>query len=211
MSSELKYALFDIDGTVLNSADVWHSISKKFLLSKGIEEPDDLRDLFASMQAMQIVSYLKNKYQLDDSVQDIIEYYNLNIHDYYEHEAKLKENIIDILEGLTKQGYKIYVVSSANKQMISQTLERLKVNQYFIDVFASNDLRATKDEKVFYDNIITKLNANIDDFILFADTQESALAAKASGLKVLGIYDEKVRGDIRKIVDRYINEWEDLL
>ena len=52
-----KGAIFDLDGTLLDSMGVWDQVDIDFLSKRGIDVPDDYMTKVAAMQFRQIAEY----------------------------------------------------------------------------------------------------------------------------------------------------------
>ena len=57
VSNQGKGAIFDLDGTLLDSMGVWDQVDVDFLAKRGFEVPDDYMQKVAAMQFRQIAEY----------------------------------------------------------------------------------------------------------------------------------------------------------
>lgn len=207
----MKIALFDVDGTILNSMGAWENVGRRFLNEKGIETSKDFNNVLYPMTSMQAASYLKNHYQLNDSIQEILEAFHKDLHDYYIYDVQLKDGIIEVLDAFRTAQYSLYIATSSTRELVSQSFERLQIHDYFSGIFTSDELRIPKSQTDFYKTISLKLETDPQDIVVFEDNPDAAKAAKALGMKVVGIYDKHCRGNLEEEVDTYITNWEDLL
>ena len=53
----MQYAIFDMDGTLIDSMPAWSRLGGDYLRSKGVTPPDDLRDKVASMTMLECGEY----------------------------------------------------------------------------------------------------------------------------------------------------------
>ncbi|MFQ9872929.1 MAG: hypothetical protein ACLRVT_08085, partial [Oscillospiraceae bacterium] len=51
------YAIFDMDGTLVDSMPAWRRLAPDFLLSQGIEPPQNLRKIMEPMTMLQSAEY----------------------------------------------------------------------------------------------------------------------------------------------------------
>lgn len=207
----MKVALFDVDGTILNSMGAWENLGRQFLKTKGIDTSKNINNILYPMTSLEAASYLKNHYQLNDSIQEILESFHKDLYNYYANEVQLKDGIIDILEGLKNNGYKLFIASSSTKELITKSFERLNIKKYFNEIFTYDNLRIPKSDEAFYVTISRKIKAEPTDIIVFEDNTLAAKAAKKSGMTVVGIYDKHTRGNLEENVHKYVEKWEDLL
>lgn len=207
----MKIALFDVDGTILNSMGAWENVGRTYLKTKGIQVGKELNDILYSMTILQGASYLKNTYKLEDSTQEIMEAFNKDLNNYYTNCVELKDDIESILEGLHEHGYKLYITTSSTRELVNTSFKRLNIDKYFSGMFTCDSFRLSKSDSLFYKKILLLLKAKPEDVIVFEDNRKAAMAAKSVGLKIVGIYDKHARGNLEEIVDIYINTWKDLL
>ena len=61
----MKAAIFDVDGTLLDSMSVWEDIGERYLASQNITAEKNLRAALRTMSLEQGAAWMKEKYQLD--------------------------------------------------------------------------------------------------------------------------------------------------
>ena len=68
MLKDIEAAIFDLDGTLIDSMWVWEQIDIDYLASKGIPLPSNLKDEIGHLSFEQTAVYFKSKFNLDDSL-----------------------------------------------------------------------------------------------------------------------------------------------
>ena len=120
----MKIALFDVDGTILNSMGAWDNLGRRFLRDRGIDTGRSINNDLFPLTSLQSASYLKNHYHLSESIQEILEAFHKDLHDYYVNDVQLKDGIIDVLEAFKKQGYHLYVTTTVTRELVNQSFKR---------------------------------------------------------------------------------------
>ena len=207
----MKIALFDVDGTILNSMGAWDNLGRRFLRDRGIDTGRSINNDLFPLTSLQSASYLKNHYHLSESIQEILEAFHKDLHDYYVNDVQLKDGIIDVLEAFKKQGYHLYVTTTVTRELVNQSFKRLNIDHYFDGIYTCDGLGILKNDPAFYKIISNKLNENPQNIIVFEDNLEAVHHAKKLGMKVVGIYDKHSRENLEDQVDTYITNWEELL
>ena len=64
----IKGAIFDMDGTLLDSMPVWEHASERYLARKGIVAEKNLSEILFSMSMREGATYVKEKYGLTEAV-----------------------------------------------------------------------------------------------------------------------------------------------
>ena len=80
----IEGAIFDVDGTILDSMPMWDNIGRIYLQQKGIEAEPNLNRVMFTMTMPEAADYLKQKYALPRSPEEIITEINGMIQKFYE-------------------------------------------------------------------------------------------------------------------------------
>ena len=73
---ERKGAIFDLDGTLLDSMWVWGSVDERFLGSRGFEVPEDYQRTIAAMSFRETAEYTIGRFRLKETAEEIIREWN---------------------------------------------------------------------------------------------------------------------------------------
>ena len=87
--SEITGAIFDVDGTLLNSMKVWEGLAERYLMSKGITPEEGLSQKLKTCTVSQAADYYRTNYGLDLSTDRIISETNDIIREFYENQAEM--------------------------------------------------------------------------------------------------------------------------
>ena len=69
----LQSAIFDMDGTLLDSMHIWNSLASDLLRSMGVEPAPDLGDRLMLMTFRDGAALCKEEYHLSETVEEIME------------------------------------------------------------------------------------------------------------------------------------------
>lgn len=101
MKTELiQGAIFDMDGTLLDSMPVWEHASERYLQNKGIEVREKLSEILFSMSMQKGAEYVKENYHLTESTDEIVTGVNNIVYTAYEKEVQPKEGVREFLDKL---------------------------------------------------------------------------------------------------------------
>ena len=79
MFTNIKGAIFDLDGTLVDSMWIWEQIDIDYLNEKGYEMPQNLKDEINHLSFQETAVYFKNRFHLDDSLDEIMNAWLINI------------------------------------------------------------------------------------------------------------------------------------
>ena len=91
---KIKAAIFDFDGTLVNSMYVWEKVDRDFLSARGIEVTEEYTDNVRSMVFETAASYTKSKYKLQESTDEIMNIWLEMARNEYAKNVRAKENSI---------------------------------------------------------------------------------------------------------------------
>jgi len=95
--SSFNGAIFGLDGTVLDSMDVWERIDIAFLEKRGFTVPEDYVVKICSMSFAEAAVYTADLFSLTEKPEDIINEWNNMAIDEYSHRVGMKPFVLDYL------------------------------------------------------------------------------------------------------------------
>ncbi len=207
----IKGAIFDVDGTLLNSMCIWENVGEKFLRSIGIEAEKNLRDKVKEFSLYQTACYFKSEYGVELSTDEIMNGINKLIEDFYLNTAELKDGVADFLKELKENNVKMCVATATEKYLVESALKRCGVLDYFSEIFTCNIVGHGKDEPIIYREATKHLNVDKKDIIIFEDAFYAIKTAKADGFTVAAVYDsaESNKNEVKAISDFYFTDFSD--
>ena len=206
---EIKGAIFDLDGTILNSMYIWDEIGMRYLLKLGIEPDAEFKKSFKTLSLRQAAEYYRKYFNIDISMEEIIDGVNKMVESFYFEEVLKKENVENVLELLKNNGVKMCVATATDKYLVEKALERNGILRYFTDIHTCATVNAGKDEAKIYDVAREMLGTPIENTLVFEDALYAIKTAKNAGYKVVGIEDVSAsedREEIKEICDIYVKD-----
>lgn len=212
--TKFKGAIFDLDGTLFDSVGIWKDVDRAFFERRGIEMPDDYQECIKDMHFKTMAIYTKERFNLPDDINDIMDEWCNLCYEEYENKIGLKDGVWEYLKLLKNMGIPI-AFATANTTELSEVC--LKSNNIF-DLFDAHaylhETTSDKCEPDVYLLACERLGLTPDECIVFEDILPGIKGAKKGGFTVCGVYDKFSRKDedeIRKIADYYIKSFEELL
>ena len=204
------YLLFDLDGTLVNTDDiyieVWNEILNKYKINcnkiffnhfiKGKNDSYFLKYILSNINEEEIIKISKLKDELF-----IKKLKNKNI---------LLDGVIEFLDD--NKDNKIAIVTSCNKTAAEYILKITNINKYVDLLITSQDCEKHKPNPEPYLNAIKKLNADINKTIIFEDSYSGYLSAKHSNVKNICLIENKEScTDILNSNEFKINNYNNLI
>jgi len=209
---KFKGAIFDLDGTLLDSMPFWENLGSEYMKAKGINPPKNIDEILKPMSLNQSAQYLKEEYHISGSEDEIIDEILGMIEDHYFLKVPLKAGVLPFLERLHKENVRMCIATATDHELAKAALERLDVLQYFDFIFTCYDAGVGKNTPEFFLKVLELLNTPKGETVVFEDALHAIKSAKAAGLFVVAVYDKsscEEQEEIKAIADIYLDSFED--
>ncbi len=217
MISGYKAAIFDMDGTILDSMYYWRLSSLEYILAHKLPLNDELLSgIFKRGAGMTVkMSYeLAGKSTYEKDLPEISKKLVGYVHSHYQSDVHPKPYAIAFLEKLKSEGVRCCVATATDKKYASEALKVHGMDKYFEFIFDESDAGCNKSHIRFFEKVVEKLGCDKADCVMFEDAVYSIKTAKKFGMRVVGIEDSyTVEGPeaVKSLVDQYIVDYSELL
>lgn len=182
----MNYSIFDVDGTILDSMEVWNTLASQYVQSLGKVPEKNLDEIVSDMSLEQSATYLKNHYKINKQEERIISEILNFISDFYEYEVNLMPGFKEFISHYDS----INVIgTSCDEELVKIALNRLGVLNYFEDIITCSKVNKSKDDSDFYLAYAQALKQRPEDIVVFEDADYCIDVARKVGFKVIKIKD----------------------
>ncbi len=204
-------AIFDVDGTLLDSMSVWDTIGEDYLRSIGYAPRENLNETFQTMSLRQAARYYQTEYGVTLSIGEIVDGVNGRLADFYHNRAQLKPGAGEFVRELSRRGVKLCVATATDRPLVEAALARCGVLGYFEDILTCTAVGAGKDEPLIYREALERVGGNRSGVVVFEDALYAARTAKRDGFPVAAVYDshEKRQDELKTLADIYLTDFSD--
>lgn len=213
LTNNIKAAIFDMDGTIIDSMWVWDIIDVNYLGKRNIKLPHDLRSDIEHLSFLEAAEYFKRRFNLPDSLQEIMDEWNEMAYNEYKSNVTLKPGAKDYLLKLKALGIKLGLATSNCKLLLETVLKKHGIYDLFDVITTTDEVTRGKSFPDVYLLTAEKLNVEPSQCVVFEDILPAVLGAKAAGMKVVGVHDpysENQKEHIIREADKYIVEYSEL-
>lgn len=207
-------AIFDLDGTLVDSMGVWTDIDERFFRRRGLRLTPDYTAAVGAMDFREAADYTIRRYGLPDAPEDLIEEWTGMVEDEYEHNIGLKPFVREYLAFLAGRGVKMAVATASPPELYEPVLKRNGVHGCFQAFASVGEVEHGKGSPDIYLLAAKRLGAEPGDCIVFEDVLRGIRGAKAAGMTAVGVYDSHADAERESIVaeaDFYIGSFSRLL
>lgn len=209
----LQSAIFDMDGTLLDSMFIWDDLGPGMLRAQGITPEEGLTEKLKVLTLRQGAAYCKERYALPQSVEEIVSLIEGRVEKFYKEEVQAKPGVEKFLSLLKMEGVWMYVATATDRHLAEAALRCAGIDGYFRGILTCQEVGQGKDSPEIFERCMRRLRSNKKDTVIFEDALHAIETAKAAGFRVCGVYDDSAREDqeaIRRIADYYITSFEEM-
>ena len=211
----LQSAIFDMDGTLLDSMPTWRELGPTFLREADIEATPEQLHALRTMTDHEVIPYLREVCGLQKSPEEIMNEIIRRMEDFYSTQVRPKPGLEKFLSILKMEGVWMYVATATHRRLTEKALKTAGIDHYFRGIVTSADAGNHKSESAdIYEMAMRRLQSNKRDTVVFEDALHAIRTAKAAGFRVAGVYEataEQDQPEIQRLCDYYIRSYEELV
>jgi HAD superfamily hydrolase (TIGR01509 family) len=208
-----KGYIFDLDGTLLDSNNVWHEVDVDFFANRGITFKDDWFDEIAHMSFYEVAKHTIKKFGFSDTPEQLVAEWRDMVLDAYKTRLKMKPNAAEFLKRIHANGARIALATCGIFDLYRAALQNHGVYQFFDTLCGAQDAGEGKHTPEIFLNAARRLGLKPQDCVVFEDNIVAIRTAKAAGFRVCGIYDERFSyhwEEIKSTADWAIKDYAEL-
>ncbi len=209
----LQSAIFDMDGTLLDSMGMWRTLGSVLAQNHGAVPPPDLDRRVASLGLWEGTAYCKNICGLPGTVEELVSEIWGQIEEFYQHQVQPKPGLIKFLSLLKMEGVWMYVATATDRPLAETALKTAGIDGFFRGMITSQEAGQSKREgPEIYERALRRLRSNKKDTVVFEDALHALRTAKAAGFRTAAVYDasEPDQEEMRRLSDYYIRSYEEM-
>ena len=217
MLENIKAVIFDLDGTLVDSMWMWKSIDVEYLGRKGIAVPEDIQAFQEELEGMgftETAVFFKNRFQIEDSLEEIKKTWIFMAEEKYCNEVPLKAGVREFLEELRNRNIRIGISSSNSRELIQVVLKAHGIAEYFDCITTCCDVPHSKPAPDVYLKTAEGLQVEPKDCLVFEDVPMGIMAGKNAGMQVCAVedaYSKRQEAEKRRLADYYIEDYYEVL
>lgn len=185
----IKGAIFDADGTLLDSMGMWDTMGEQYLASIGVTARPGLREELFPLTLAECAVYLKDAYSLPLSCQEIEDGINDGIRNFYRNEVHAKAGAREFLLALRQKGVAVTLATATDHAVILEGLARTELLPLLEGVYTCGDLGMDKRNPALFHYVRERIGTRIEETWVFEDAVHAASTAFQAGYWVAGVAD----------------------
>lgn len=210
----IKGAIFDLDGTLLDSMSIWRNMAVDYLRSQNIEPREDLFDAVRTMSLADTAVYFRDEYGIMKTDGQMMAEINANVEYFYNNVAQKKEFVIEFLSILKERNVKMCVATATDRHLVEPAMKRNGLDKYIDKIFTCTEAGVGKDAPDIFLMALEYLGTAKEETYVFEDSLFAIKSAKKVGFPIVGVYDrfsDYQIEEVKKMSDIFINGFDELI
>ncbi len=204
---DFQAAIFDLDGTLLNSMDVWEKIDVQFLSKRGLPVPPNYVTEICARSFVEAAQYTIDLFGLPESVEAIIDEWNRMATYEYANDVGLLPYALEYLSKLKAAHIKLGVATGLPEELYKPCLLHNGIYALFDALCSTDQVEHGKEYPDIFLFAAEALQVPPAKCVVFEDVLPAVQSAKQAGMLVYGIYDKYSahhRAEISAWADGYL-------
>ncbi len=214
LPKHIKGAIFDLDGTLLNSLHVWQDVDRRFFQMHALPLPDDYYRAIKAMELKEAAIYTKTRFSLPESVEEMVGIWHGMVREEYALRVELKPHAKELLELLFSRGVKLGIATSSAREIFLPCLKRHGIEQYFTSFTETREAKRGKNFPDPYLLAAKRLKLSPEDCAVFEDISVGIKSAKTAGFFTVALSDPNCPDEeeaLKTYSDLFIRDFLELL
>ena len=207
-----RFAIFDMDGTLVDSMIYWKYLATEFLESKGVRTiSPDILERIKPMTMTESAALFIQEYGLSGTAESVAAEMNVMMDEHYRRDIPLKSGAAAYLEGLHRKGVAMCVASATAEELMDACLTRLGVAHYFSFLLSCETVGTGKSRPDVYWEAANRLGARPEEISVYEDALYAAKTAKQAGFYTIAVRDDSNQPHwetLTALADEVILDWQ---
>ena len=183
-------AIFDLDGTVVDSMWIWKQIDIDYFKKCGLDMPNDYQKQIEGLSFYETAVYTHEKFIPFITVEDMINDWNEMAFELYANTVKPKEGIALFLATLKERGIKLGIATSNSRLLCTTTLANNGLLEYFDSIITGEECPLGKPAPDVYLQSASSLGVLPERCLVFEDICNGIHAGNNAGMITVAVSDD---------------------
>ncbi len=182
----IEAVVFDLDGVLLDSEEIWDRAREELALERGGRWHDQAQRDMMGMSSTEWSRYMHDVIELPEPPDEINREVVRRLTDLYRDELPAIPGAREAVERLAAR-WPLGLASSSNRELIDLVLELLGVKDLFTATVSSEEVARGKPAPDVYLEAARRLGVEANRAAAVEDSHNGILSAKAAGMRVIAI------------------------
>lgn len=209
----IKCAIFDADGTLLDSMGMWRDITYEYASGKGVRAPEGLHHTMNRLSMEQCADMYRSL-GVPGTTESVMAELADCAYNGYRTRVGEKPRAGEFLRLLKENGIGAAVATASQTEGVRAALERLGMLPYVELLTSCTEVGKSKEHPDIFLRCAERFGAAPQECVVFEDSAYAMDTAKKAGFPVVAVEDESNKllwGRIQAVADRCIAGYGELI
>lgn len=209
----MKAAIFDMDGTLIDSMGAWRRLNVEFLRAQGITPTQEQERELMQLSGTKAVDYFRETFGIQSDFDTLCRLACQAMEAVYAAGVPAKPGAIAYMQRLRARGVKCVVATATPARLALVALNHAGITPHCDFIYSTEMIGLQKHDPAFYDALCGQIGVEKADCVMFEDALYAMRGARAAGLGIIGVSDptnEDDRAAICAVCDRVIDSFDEL-
>lgn len=205
-------AIFDFDGTLADTAALWHEVDRQFFQRRGMVCDPDYAQRLATLGFVDGARYTIDRYGLTESVEDVCAEWRDTSERLYKTSVTLRPGALEYLLRLHAHGVPC-ALATTNTASVLEAMVHVNVRELFCERVYGSEVSRSKDHPDIYLEAARRLGVEPHTCTVFEDIEPALRAAQRAGMTACGVRANDASqpvGTLHATADLWLDDWRDL-
>ncbi len=183
-------AIFDCDGTLVDSMGMWHDVEIALLVKHGVADPERVYEETEPIAADAMCDLFHTRYGAAPTGPELFDEMTQMVRDAYENDVQIFLGCKKLLQELHDAGVRMAVASATTTDEVRVALRAHGIERYFDYVISTADVGAGKERPDVYLRACELLGTEIEDTWVFEDAPFGLRTARRAGFHTACVFND---------------------
>ncbi len=192
----IRGALFDCDGTLIDSMPMWHRVTVELLAAHDVNDPENVFAKTEPLPLHEMCASFCDDFGVDSTEDALFEELMVRVRDAYAHRVELLPGCREFLGDLSAHGVRMAVCSSTSVPEVELALEAQGIRGFFQDVISTGGSVRSKEYPDVWEKGLASLGTAAGETWVFEDAPFGMRSARQAGLHTVCLFSPHGDRDI---------------
>lgn len=185
-ASPIEVVVFDMDGVLIDSEEIWDEARRNLTLERGLAWPDSAQRDMMGMSSPEWSRYMHERVGLAETPEEISAEVVSRLEDLYWKHLPLLDGAVEAVERMAKR-FRLGLASSSNRPIIDLVLELAAIADCFEVTVSSEEVERGKPAPDVYLEALRQTKVEASRAAAVEDSTNGLLSASAAGMLVIAV------------------------
>lgn len=191
---EAEGFIFDCDGCLLDSMEVWRGIELSLIDMSGVTFTQEMLEAMRAASMDEVARVFHEKYGVMDSKEAVTAFIDETMERYYEQDATLREGAGDFVRALREHGVPCCIVSASPQAYLEAGMRTCGLFDCFERIISTKETGISKQDPRIFEMALEAMGAQAAKAWGADDSLYAIKVMSECGIQTIGTYENELAG-----------------